>query len=67
MGSSMRVSERFILDGSDLEDMLFDDIKHAMVIIAVKNLQDLLWMKMRCGSIVGRLCIPWICALGFAA
>jgi hypothetical protein len=47
--------------------MLFDDIKHVMVIIAVKNLQDLLWMKMRRGSIVGRLRIPWICALGFAA
>jgi hypothetical protein len=63
----MSASKRFILDGSDLEDMLFDDIKHAMVIVAVKNLQDLLWMKMRRGLIVCHLRIPWICALGFAA
>jgi hypothetical protein len=67
------VSERFMLDDSfssndsDVEDMLLDDdIEHTMIIVAVKNLQDRLWMKMWRGSIISLFCIPWNHALGHA-
>jgi hypothetical protein len=54
-------------DNSDVEDMLLDnDIEHTMVIVAVKNLQDWLQIKMQHGSIVGHLCIPRHLALGHA-
>jgi hypothetical protein len=47
MGSSISVSERFLIDDSDMEEMLLDndDIEHTMVIVAVKNLQERLRMK----------------------
>jgi hypothetical protein len=73
MGSVVSVSERFMLDDSfssndsDVKDMLLDDgIEHTMIIVAVKNLQDRLWMKMWRGSIINLFCIPWNHALGHA-
>jgi hypothetical protein len=43
-----------------------DDVEQMMVIVTVKNLQDRLRMKMWCGSVIGRLCIPQNSALGHA-
>jgi hypothetical protein len=46
-------------DDSDIDELILDDdIEQAMVIIAVKNLQDRMAMKRRRGSVPGRIIVP---------
>jgi hypothetical protein len=42
--------------------ILENDIEQAMVIVAVKNLQDRMSMKRRCGSVPSRITISQNCA-----
>jgi hypothetical protein len=70
----MSESQRFLLeDSSSLDDsdinelILDDDVEQAMVIIAVKNLQDRMAMKRRRGSVPGRITVPRNRAAGHKA
>jgi hypothetical protein len=61
----MRESQWFLLedssssDDSDTEEMILDDdVEQAMVIVAVKNLQDRMAMKRRRGSVAGHITVP---------
>jgi hypothetical protein len=61
----MSESRRFLLkdssssDDSDIEERILDDIiEQAMVIVAVKNLQDRMAMKRRRSSVAGRITVP---------
>jgi hypothetical protein len=42
--------------------ILENDIEQAMVIVAVKNLQDRMSMKRRCGSVPSRITVSRNCA-----
>jgi L-lysine 2,3-aminomutase len=64
MSSTMSRSQRFLLedssssDDSDINEMILDDdVEQAMVIVAVKNLQDRMAMKRRRRSIPGRITV----------
>jgi hypothetical protein len=47
------------LDDSDIEEMVLDDdVEQAMVIVAVKNLQEWMAMKRRRRLVVGRITVP---------
>jgi hypothetical protein len=70
----MRGSQRFLLedssssDDSDIDEMILDDdVEQAMVIVAVKNLQDQMAMKRRRGSVPSCISIPQNHAAGHEA
>jgi L-lysine 2,3-aminomutase len=70
----MSESQRFLLEDSSSSDdldidelILDDDVEQAMVIVAVKNLQDRMAMKRRRGSVPGRITIPQNRATGHEA
>jgi hypothetical protein len=59
------MSQRFLIedssssDDSNIDEMILDDdVEQAMVIVAVKNLQDRMAMKRRRGSFPGRITVP---------
>jgi hypothetical protein len=61
----MSESQRFLLEDSSSSDdfdidelILGDDVEQAMVIVAVKNLQDWMATKRQRGSIVGHITVP---------
>jgi hypothetical protein len=65
MTSSMSESQRFLLEDSSSSDdsgikemILDDDIEQAMVIITVKNIQDLMAMKRWHVSVASRVTVP---------
>jgi hypothetical protein len=60
----MSERQRFLLedsssfDDSDIDELILeDDVEQAMVILAVKNLQDQMAMKRRRGSVAGRITV----------
>jgi hypothetical protein len=70
----MSESLRFLLkdlsssDDSDIDELILDDdVEQAMVIVAVKNLQDRMAMQRRRGSVPGRIIIPRNHAAGHEA
>jgi hypothetical protein len=61
----MSGSQRFLLkdsscsDDSDIDEMILDDdVEQAMVLVAIKNLQDRMVLKRRRGSVPGHITIP---------
>jgi hypothetical protein len=56
------------LDDSDIDELILDDnVKQAMVIVTVKNLQDRMAMKRPRGSVPSRITVPRNRAAGHEA